>query len=192
MKNCLVIDLDRCTGCHSCEAACKHENGIGLGVYWNKVMTMGPYGTFPDIEGYWLPVHCQQCEGSPCVEVCPTGASYRDSETNVVLIDKSKCLGCQYCMMACPYGVRSFNKKEKVVEKCTLCTHLTSAGELPACVKDCSCGARFYGDMDDPESDVSKVIAAAGEENVHALPNAGNDPVTRYILHEKIATWRES
>ncbi|MGV8084121.1 MAG: 4Fe-4S dicluster domain-containing protein [Coriobacteriia bacterium] len=191
MRNCLVIDLDRCTGCRSCEVACKMENGVGLGVYWNKVLTVGPAGTFPDIEQYWLPAHCQQCEDAPCVKVCPTGASYRDPKTNIVLIDKAKCIGCKYCMIACPYGVRSFNEAEKVVEKCTLCTQLTSAGEKPACVHNCATGARFYGDLDDADSDASKAIADAGEDNVYLLPDAGNHPATRYIMHKKTATWRE-
>jgi Fe-S-cluster-containing dehydrogenase component len=191
MHYCLVVDLDRCSGCHSCEVACKMENGIGLGVYWNKVLTVGPAGTFPDLEMYWLPVQCQQCEDAACVSACPTGASYRDPKTNVVLINKEKCLGCKYCVMACPYGVRWFNEDEKVVEKCTLCPQLTSAGEVPACVHNCSTAARIFGDLDDPESDVSKAIAAAGEENVHSLPDAGNHPATRYILHKKTATWKE-
>jgi Fe-S-cluster-containing dehydrogenase component len=168
------------------------ENGVGLGVYWNRVLLVGPTGTFPNIEQYALPAQCQQCKDAPCVNVCPTGASYRDKNTNIVLINKEKCLGCRYCMMACPYGVRWFNQDEKVVEKCTLCPQLTSAGEKPACVHNCSTAARLYGDMDDPNSDVSKAIAAAGAENVHALPDVGNHPSTRYILHKKVATWRES
>jgi Fe-S-cluster-containing dehydrogenase component len=95
-------------------------------------------------------------------------------------------------MMACPYGVRSFNKGEKVVEKCTLCPQLTSAGLQPACVSACCAAARYYGDLDDPSSDVSKAIAAAGAENVHMLPDVGNHPSTRYIMHKTTATWKES
>jgi Fe-S-cluster-containing dehydrogenase component len=126
------------------------------------------------------------------VKVCPTGASYRDKKTNIVLINKAVCFGCRYCMMACPYGVRWYNEAEKVVEKCTLCPQLTSAGEKPACVHNCCTGARSYGDLDDPNSDVSQVIAAAGAENVHSLPDEGNHPSTHYILRQETATWRES
>lgn len=193
MRKCLVIDLDRCTGCDSCVVACKLENNIALGEYWNRVLTVGPTGDFPNMELYWLPAQCQQCENPQCAHVCPTGASYRDPETGVVLVDKSKCIGCQYCMMACPYGVRSFNEKEKVVEKCTLCSHLTADGKgEPACVHNCCAGARFFGDLDDPESIVSKKIAEAGTENVHHLPDPGNSkPATAYILHSSVATWKE-
>lgn len=193
MRKCLVIDLDRCTGCDSCVVACKLENNIALGEYWNRVVPVGPSGDFPNMELYWLPAQCQQCENPQCVHVCPTGASYRDPNTGVVLVDKSKCIGCQYCMMACPYGVRSFNEKEKVVEKCTLCSHLTADGKgEPACVHNCCAGARFFGDLDDPESIVSKKIAEAGTENVHRLPDPGNSkPATAYILHDSIATWKE-
>ena len=193
MRKCLVIDLDRCTGCDSCVVACKLENNIALGEYWNRVIPVGPSGEFPNVEMYWLPSQCQQCANPQCVHVCPTGASYRDPNTGVVLVDKSKCIGCQYCMMACPYGVRTFNKKEHVVEKCTLCSHLTADGTgEPACVHNCCAGARFFGDLDDPNSIVSQKIAEAGEENVHRLPDPGNSqPATAYILHAKTATWKE-
>ena len=193
MKRCLVIDLDRCSGCDSCVVACKHENGVDLGMYWNRVLAVGPTGTFPDIEQYFLPVQCQQCENPQCVHVCPTGASYRDPETGVVLVDREKCIGCQYCVIACPYGVRSLNKKKGVVEKCTLCSHLTADGTaVPACVHNCCAGARLFGDLDDPESDVSKAVAEAGPENCHHLPDPGDShPATVYILHEKTASWKE-
>lgn len=189
-RNAIVVDLDRCIGCFSCEVACKQENNIALGEYWNKVIIEGPFGTFPDIEQYWLPTMCQQCENAPCVNVCPTGASYRDPETNIVLVDKEKCIGCKYCMMACPYGVRSFNKTERVVEKCTLCRQRTSIGELPVCVAGCPGEARFYGDLDDASSAPARALAAADPDSIHALPDVGNHPVTHYILSSKIASWR--
>ena len=189
----LVVDLDRCIGCHGCEVACKNENGVELGSYWNRVLQRGPFGAYPDLEEYYLPAQCMQCENAPCVSVCPTGASYRDPDTDIVLIDKAKCIGCKYCMMACPYGVRSWNPKENVVEKCTLCQQLTSVGELPACVHNCCASARYYGDLDDPTSDAARALAAADAASIHSMPAVGgNAPVAKYILSSKIATWRES
>lgn len=188
----LVIDLDRCIGCRGCEVACKQENGVVLGSAWNKVRTVGPSGKYPDVEMYFFPAVCQQCREPQCVKVCPTGASYKRSEDGIVLVDKEKCIGCRYCMMACPYGVRSFNKEMRVVEKCTLCIQLQEAGEKPACVKNCPGKARLFGDIDDPDSDVSVAIKNAGGDSVHALPDVGNQPSGRYILHRKTAVWKES
>ena len=85
-RNAIVTDLNRCIGCFACELACKQHNNIDLGINWCKVHIMGPYGTFPDIQQYWLPKNCQQCENAPCIDVCPTGASYRN-EDGVVLVD---------------------------------------------------------------------------------------------------------
>ena len=141
MRNCLVIDLDRCSGCDSCVVACKFENNLDLGMYWNRVSVVGPTGTFPDIEQYWLPTQCQQCENAPCIAACPTGASYRDEDNGLVLVDKESCIGCQVCIDACPYGARSYNEDLNVVEKCTCCVQRLKDGESPACVHNCSCGA---------------------------------------------------
>ena len=204
----LVIDLNRCSGCDSCTVACKYENNIKLGSFWNRVMAIGPTGEYPDIEMYWMPMQCQQCENAPCVGVCPTGASYRDPNNNVVMINKELCIGCQYCMYACPFGVRQFNEGEGVVEKCTLCNHLTAASDgvenlndsyeehaVPPCVHNCCCGARYYGDLDDPNSAASKALAAAGgegSENVHAISDpSGAHPTCRYILSPSVAQWKE-
>ena len=170
MRNCLVIDLDRCSGCDSCIAACKLENDVDLGVCYNRVHAVGPTGTFPDIEQYWLPLQCQQCENPGCIEVCPTGASYRDEATGVVLVNAEECIGCESCLTGCPYNVRQLNPNTNVVEKCTLCfqRHENETWE-PACVHNCCCGARYFGDLDDANSSAAKAVAAAGAENCHQL-----------------------
>ena len=195
--NCIVVNLDRCTGCYSCEITCKMENDIALGEHWNKMLQRGPFGDYPNMTRYPLPTMCQQCADAPCVHVCPTGASYVDPDTGVVLVDKSKCIGCQYCMMACPYGVRSFNEAEGVVEKCTLCSHLTADGTgEPACVHNCCNGARFFGDLDKgiesfegAENGTERIVLGEfckpfTDEDVHVLPNVGNNPSVRYILRD--------
>jgi Fe-S-cluster-containing dehydrogenase component len=214
-KRTLVIDLDRCSGCDSCVVACKFENGIGLGNYFNHVKPINPAGTHPDINMYWLPIQCQQCENSPCVAACPTGASYRDPDNNVVLIDKEVCTGCKSCFSACPYSdptgsvrpsVRWFNEELGVTEKCTLCNHLTATSDgientrdttdpahaVPPCVHNCSCGARSFGDLDDPNSGASKVLAAAeaAGRGIHTIEADGVAPAARYILSADIADWR--
>ena len=193
MKNCLVIDLDRCSGCDTCIAACKLENDVELGVYYNKVSVVGPTGTFPNIEQYWLPTQCQQCVNPGCIEVCPTGASYRDEATGVVLVDAETCIGCEACLEGCPYDARQLNPNTSTVVKCTLCFQ-RSGNEVwePACVHNCCCGARIFGDLDDPESAASQAIAAAGEENCHKLIDEGGlEPATVYIMSEKTAKWQD-
>ena len=176
----ISVDLDSCIGCHTCSVVCKQENGIGLGTYYNKVLTIGPTGTFPDLEMYYLPVSCQHCENPQCVTVCPTGASYQ-REDGVVLVDHSKCIGCEYCVMACPYGVRTYDKSRDkgVIEKCTMCAHLIDIGELPACVAHCPGQARLFGDLDDPDSPPSKMAAM---KSVHKLVDVGNHPSADYGL----------
>ncbi|MCL2826651.1 MAG: 4Fe-4S binding protein, partial [Eggerthellaceae bacterium] len=158
-------------------------------------------------EMYWLPVACQQCENAPCIAVCPTGASYRDPDNGVVLIDKEKCIGCQYCLYACPYGVRQMNTDLGVMEKCTLCNHITATSDgvenvkdtfdtahaVPPCVHNCSTGARYFGDLNDPNSGASKALAAAqaAGKGTYTLPDeTGAKPATVYILSSEIATWK--
>lgn len=192
-RKCLVINIDRCTGCDSCIVSCKFENHLPLGTFYNRVMQVGPTGTYPNIERYNLPVQCQQCTHARCVEVCPTGASYRDSESGIVLVNEAKCIGCQYCLYACPYGVRSFSEEDGVARKCTLCQHLTADGKAdPSCVHNCPGGARFYGDLDDPDSAVSRELAKYDDECIHTLgAPEGEEPLTRYILSPSTAHWKE-
>ena len=186
MRPGLVIDLDACLGCHACATACKQENHVGLGKYWNKVLEIGPVGQYPDLEMYYLPVLCQQCENPTCVSVCPTGASYKRAD-GVVLVRHERCIGCQYCVMACPYGVRQYNHEAGIIEKCTLCAHRTDMMEKPICVKICPAQCRLYGDLDDPQSEVARAVREAGEHAYHIL-DVGNQPSLFYILHDQ--TWR--
>ncbi len=131
----IVTDLNQCVGCLACSVACKVVNNVPVGNYWNKILRIGPNpktagATFPDVEMYFLPVTCQHCENPACVAVCPTEASHK-LEDGTVQVDKEKCIGCQFCAMACPYGVRYLNEDEKVVEKCTMCEQKIAQGELP-------------------------------------------------------------
>ena len=206
----IVTDVNRCVGCLGCSVACKVVNGVEIGSFWNKVLRIGPFpdgegAQFPDVYTYFLPVTCQHCENPACVAVCPTGASHKLPD-GTVQIDKEKCIGCQFCAMACPYGVRYLNETERVVEKCTLCEQKITQGELPQCVAQCGGRARFFGDLDaglDSFVGAGKVSIAgdAGydavnsefctygeiakpytDSDVHHLPNVGNDPSFLYIL----------
>lgn len=180
----MYIDLDSCIGCNSCAIVCKQENNINIGTFYNKVLTVGPTGTFPDLEMYYLPVACQHCEDPACVKVCPTGASYK-REDGIVLVDHSKCVGCQYCIMACPYGVRTYDKdRDKgVIEKCTLCAHRVDVGQEPACVTHCPGQARIFGDLNDPDSTVAK-FAHKFDKHLHKLKDVGNKPGVSYKLEK--------
>ena len=204
----IVTDLNRCVQCNACTVACKIVNDVPVGKFWNKVLRVGPNptpggsGHFPDVELYYLPVGCMHCGEPECVKVCPTEASHKQ-ENGAVEIDKEKCIGCQFCVMACPYGVRYLNETERVVEKCTLCDQKTSQGELPECVRQCGARARYFGDLEEgiesfvgppmPDSDefepITNTTRAFTADDIYRLPDVGNDPSFCYILRNR--TWRE-
>ena len=189
----------RCTGCKACVMACKDKNDLAETINFRNVLEYGggtwtraddgTWGT--DTFAYNVSVACNHCDMPACLGKCPQGALTKDDETGAVLRDEEKCIGCKYCMMACPYGVRSWNAAEKCAEKCTLCGHLTSQDKLPACVKSCAAGARFYGDLDDPDSDASKELAKYSEGDIHTLQDVGNHPATRYIMTSMIGQWQD-
>ena len=153
MRNCLVIDLDRCSGCDTCVAACKYENNVPLGEYWNRVNVVGPTGTWPRIEQYWLPTQCQQCENAPCITACPTGASYRDEENGLVLIDHETCIGCQTCATACPFGIPQYSPADGKMDKCDGClTCGRTPEDEPHCVASCPTKALHFGPIEEMEA----------------------------------------
>ena len=182
----IIVNVDRCAGCFACAVACKEENQVAPGIFWEKIKRDE---NVRDNVINWFRMSCMHCDDPACMKVCPMKAIHKGPHGEV-LVDQQKCIGCKMCMAACPYGARSYNPEAKVVEKCTLCHHLQEVGDQPACVKVCCAKARFFGDVDDPESDVSKVLAAAGTENVHSMPDSGNHPTVRYILHKKTGEWQ--
>ncbi|MDR0501266.1 MAG: 4Fe-4S dicluster domain-containing protein [Coriobacteriales bacterium] len=182
----MVVDTKRCVGCHTCAVTCKIENNIGDGVFWNRTMTVGgdsidsASGTYPNLSKHYITLACQHCENPACTRVCPVGATYKREEDGVVLQDYDKCIGCRMCIAACPYtGVRNFNWEEPqhsigydvgdadapahqkhTVEKCMMCAHRLARGEEPACILGCLAKARYFGDFNDPQSEVSKLISS--------------------------------
>jgi molybdopterin-containing oxidoreductase family iron-sulfur binding subunit len=221
----MVIDLDKCTGCQSCSAACRAENNVpfagpeeaelGRAIFWQDVLTEEIRGTFPFLENEFVPRPCMHCADPPCVKVCPVGATFQNEE-GLVLVDNSTCIGCRMCAAACPYNVRYFNwyapeypppldqalnpdvpiRPKGTVEKCTYCVHrLTEAKEvaaqegrelsdaeavlLPACNQACPASARYFGDLENPESTVARL--ARSPRAIQLLEDLGTHPHTYYL-----------
>ncbi len=173
-----VIELDLCIDCRACMVACSVENRVPIGKHRNWVYTIGPTGTFPELGMHFQAGNCMHCANPPCERVCPTGATSRRAD-GLVEIDQDKCIGCRYCMQACPYDARYFDEKKGVTDKCTGCVHRVEAGEEPACVQACMTGARLFGDLNDPTSEVSRVLATHPS---HVLaPEAGTEPGFHYV-----------
>lgn len=185
----MVIDLQKCVGCDTCTVSCKAENRTPPGISYNVVMETLE-GTFPNVTNVNLPRPCMQCDKPPCVQVCPTRATYK-LDNGIVTIDNDRCIGCRYCIVACPYGARSFDFGDSyeqemqsfndvtspeygvtrgvrkdgktpigTVRKCSFCFHRLQRNEEPACVETCIGDARYFGDLNDPNSVVSKLIAS--------------------------------
>ena len=190
-----ALDLSRCIGCRRCVYGCVEENNQSRDpeVQWIKVFSMekskgvdfteaDPYyqpAEVPEEGHFYVPTACQQCRNPPCTKVCPTGATWTDPD-GIVVIDYDWCIGCRYCMAACPYGARHFNwgeptlskdqvnpnthylgnrpRPKGVVEKCTFCIQRTRAGRYPACVEVCPAGARKFGNLLDPDSEIRYII----------------------------------
>ena len=174
----MLIDLRRCIGCHACSVACKAEFDVPLGVYRSWVEYVEK-GTYPNVGRSFLPRLCNHCNEPPCVSVCPTGATWKREEDGIVVVDPDICIGCKYCILACPYDARFINPVTGVADKCDFCLHRVEKGLVPSCVNTCIGGARIFGDLNDPESEISRMVAT---NPVTVLrPEQGTEPNVFYI-----------
>lgn len=173
----MAIDAERCIGCQACMVACKTENELPPG-YFRLRMRAVVVGTFPNLRGEFRMEQCFHCEQSPCVSVCPTGATYKTAN-GLVKIDPEKCTGCKACVTACPYEMRYIHP-DGYADKCTFCEHRLAEGRVPACVETCPTGARVFGDLDDNASTLSKALRAAGKVDV-LKPEANTKPKLYYL-----------
>ncbi|AVX20225.1 MULTISPECIES: 4Fe-4S dicluster domain-containing protein [Carboxydocella] len=156
----MLIDTRKCVACFSCKVGCQMQNELEPGQAFTR-LEQRESGVYPDVRVENVFIQCQHCEDAPCVKVCPTTASYRRPD-GVVLVDPDKCIGCKYCMVACPYQARIQDEKTGVVEKCRFCIELVEAGGEPHCVTSCITGCRIFGDLDDPKSEINKEIIKRG------------------------------
>ncbi len=174
----MLINIEECIGCGSCVRACQLENGVPDGYFrtWVERYHVANWATenpevdspdggkngFPELKdpggkNFFVPKLCNHCADSPCTQVCPVGATF-DSPDGVVLIDSTYCLGCRYCIQACPYGCRFLNPKTETAEKCTLCYHRITKGLTTACCENCPTGARQLADFKNPKDPIHEFL----------------------------------
>ncbi len=199
MRYGLVIDLLRCMGCGACSIACRAERGTPPGISYNKVK-ISEIGRYPNARMKFLPMSCMHCKKPHCLDACPTEATYQRDD-GLVLIEKEKCVGCAACIVACPYGSRQLFKemesyyagnhptpyemvrrkqfKRGTVVKCDFCYERLERGRLPACVETCPGLARIFGDLDDPDSEISKLLSK--HRAVSLKEDEGTEPSVFYI-----------
>ncbi|MCG9695665.1 4Fe-4S dicluster domain-containing protein [Shewanella sp. Isolate11] len=159
IKYAMVHDENACIGCNACANTCRETNQVPDSVSRIHIERIGPFGEYPDQRYRFIRHSCQQCESAPCVKVCPTGAAYKDSKTGIVSVNGDRCVGCQYCVAACPYKVRFINPQTHSADKCDFCQQTQlKQGKQPACVVACPTKALTFGDLNDPQSDVVQLL----------------------------------
>jgi len=214
MRYAMVIDLNRCVGCYSCVAKCKQEHFLPPAMTWSKLLVCET-GSYPSAVKHAYPVLCNHCKEPACIEACPTGATQK-REDGIVWVDAKKCIGCKFCVTACPYRIRTFYSDRKdyfpgqgptdyerlaeklypmkndTVVKCDFCVERIDEGvkkglapgvdrdATPACVNICPAEARYFGNLDDPSSEVSRLIKQKTAVQLH--PGFGTDPSVYYVL----------
>lgn len=201
MKYGMLFDLQRCVGCNACAIACSRTNKVATGHFRTHVDTVEG-GTYPNISLDLVPHICMHCDEPACLAACPTGATYKN-EDGIVLVDNSRCIGCQYCVIACPYDARYIDIKEPgyfpeskdekseyeqnmladhgqgYIDKCVFCHDRLEQGLQPACVETCGAHARVFGDLEDPDSEISRLIATRHAATI--LAQAGQRPNVYYV-----------
>lgn len=195
----MVINLKRCVGCFACVMACKAEHITPAQVFWNKVI-VEEKGSYPNARMTFLPVLCNQCANPPCETVCPTGATHKQIN-GIVAVDSTKCIGCGYCVVACPYRQRTVNPKKAgyfkdkgltpleeqgylghqrgTVTKCNFCQERVTHGKEPACVVACPAKARLFGDLENASSDAAQALGR--HSAFRLLPGLNTEPAVYYI-----------
>ncbi|QHS12224.1 4Fe-4S dicluster domain-containing protein [Shewanella sp. Arc9-LZ] len=161
IKYALLNDETKCIGCNACVEACREVNHVPEGVTRLSIERTGPFGEYPNQFYHFSRHSCEHCENAPCVSVCPTGAAFINKETGIVAVNADKCVGCQYCIAACPYEVRFINPVTKAADKCDFCRETNlKQGKQPACVEICPTKALVFGNLKDPESELVALLKA--------------------------------
>jgi len=182
----ILIDLKSCIGCRTCMTACKGSNNIPFGEhegreYYRIWPVEVELGTYPYVIRNMTPLLCMQCEDPPCADACPIPGAIYKREDGIVLIDEDKCNGCKLCLPACPYSAIYFREDKGVVDKCEFCVGNIDKGLQPECVKACPADAMFFGNLGDPESQVSKLIRNWEARPLHS--ERGTRPSVYYTAH---------
>lgn len=174
----MVIDTTKCVGCQDCVIACETENNVPEG-YCRDWITTEAKGKFPTVQLEMRTERCNHCTDAPCVSCCPTGASHYHDVGGIVLVTHNECIGCKACIASCPYDAR-YVHPEGYIDKCTFCIHRVEKGQDPACVSVCPTHCMYFGDLEDLNSEVSKLLKS---RKYHSLiPEAGTKPNIFYLI----------